>query len=124
VRAIDTADSYNVSKFLYEDVVCRHGCPRRIVLDGGMENLDLTKALLEHYKIQNTVISGYHPQANGLVEWGHVPIVHSLAKYCGDSPQTWPQYLSLALWADRISVHRSTGYSAFELLYGGNVYYR
>ena len=28
--------------------------------------LDLTKALLERYKIQNTVISGYHPQANGL----------------------------------------------------------
>lgn len=26
--------------------------------------------------------------------------------------------LRLALWADRISVCRSTGYSAFELVYG------
>ena len=30
----------------------------------------------------------------------------------------WPQFLSLALWADRIFLRRSTGYSAFELLYG------
>jgi hypothetical protein len=80
--------------------------------------LDLTKDLLEHYKIQNTLISAHHPQSNGLVEWGHAPIINSLAEYCSDSPQLWPQYLSLALWGDRISVRPSTGYSAFELLYG------
>ena len=28
------------------------------------------------------------------------------------------RHLPLALWADRISVRRSTGYSAFELVYG------
>ena len=28
------------------------------------------------------------------------------------------QYLPLALWADRVSVRRSTGYSAFEIVYG------
>ena len=30
----------------------------------------------------------------------------------------WMKYLPLALWANRISVRRSTGYSAFELVYG------
>ena len=117
-RAIDAANSFNVSKFLYEEVVCRHGCPRRIVLDGGKENLDLTRDLLEHYRIQNTVISAYHPQTAGLIERGHSPIVNSLAKYGQNPPSNWPRHLSLALWADRISVRRSTGYSAFELLYG------
>ena len=48
-RAIDEANSYNVSKFLYEDVICRHGCPRRIVLDGGRENMGKTKELLLDY---------------------------------------------------------------------------
>jgi hypothetical protein len=28
------------------------------------------------------------------------------------------KYLSLALWADRISIRQSTGYSAFEMIYG------
>src|SRR5271170_7842804 len=80
--------------------------------------MDLTRDLLENYRIQNTVISAYHPQTAGLVERGHAPIVNSLAKYCQHSPSSWPKHLSLALWADRISVRRSTGYSAFRLVYG------
>jgi len=117
-RAIQAANSWNVAKFIYEDVICRHGCPRRIVMDGGGENMSLTKDLLEHYRIRRTVVSAYHPQANGLVERGHDSIVNSLSKYCAHRPGDWVQYLSLALWADRVSVRRSTGYSAFELLYG------
>jgi transposase InsO family protein len=117
-RAIKAADAKNVSKFIYEDVICRHGCPRRVVLDRGSENLNLTKGLLEHYRIQRTVVSAYHPQSNGLVERGHDSIVNSLSKYCSKRPEEWAQYLPLALWADRVSVRRSTGYSAFELVYG------
>ena len=48
-RAIDAANSFHVSKFLYEEVVCRHGCPQQIVLNGGRENMDMTKDLLKHY---------------------------------------------------------------------------
>ena len=116
-RAIRNANSKNVAKFIYEEVICRHGCPLRIVLDGGSENMDLTKDLLEHYRIKRTVVSAYHPQANGLVERGHDSIVNSLSKYSkkvGD----WVRHLPLALWADRVSVRRSTGYSAFEMVYG------
>jgi len=116
-RAIATVNSKNVAKFIYDDVICRHGCPQRIVLDRGSENLSLTKDLLERYRIQRTVVSAYHPQANGLVERGHDSIVNSLSKY-SRQPGDWVRYLSLALWADRVSVRRSTGYSAFELLYG------
>src|SRR5204863_7425765 len=107
--------SKNVAKFIYEEVICRHGCPKRIVMDGGAENMDLTKDLLEKHRIQGTVISAYHPQANGLVERGHDSITNALAKY---DKAHWIRYLPLALWADRISVRRSTGYSAFELIYG------
>src|SRR5437762_10437045 len=85
-------------------------------MDHGTENLDLLKDLLEHYRIQQTLISAYHPQTNGLVECGHDSLVNSLAKYSKRSYE-WKQYLPLALWADRVSVWRSTGYSAFELLY-------
>jgi hypothetical protein len=73
--------------------------------------------LLTRYKIRNLRISAYHPQSNGLVERGHGPIVNSLAKF-KDRPGTWVDHLHLALWADRVSVRRSTGYTAFELLYG------
>ena len=79
--------------------------------------MDLTKELLEHYNIQQTLVSAYHPQANDLVERGHDALVNSLAKY-SKTPGEWKRHLPLALWADRIVIRRSIGYSAFELLYG------
>ena len=45
-------------------------------------------------------------------------MVSALAKYARHEQVNRPCYLSLALWADWISIQRSTGYSAFELLYG------
>jgi hypothetical protein len=63
------------------------------------------------------VISAYHLQSNGLVERGHDDIVNSLLKYCSKDQENWDQYLPLVLWADWISVCRTTGYSAFELVY-------
>jgi len=67
-RAIKTANAKEVAKFIYEDIVCRHGCPQRIVLNRGSKNLNLMKDLLEHYRIKRMVVSAFHPQANGLVE--------------------------------------------------------
>ena len=74
-------NSKNVSKFIYEEVICRHGCPRCIVMDRGMENLDLANELLDYYNIQQTLVSVYHPQANGLVELEHDSLINSLEKY-------------------------------------------
>src|SRR5579862_3314307 len=116
--AIKERNSRNIAKFIYEDIICRHGCPLKIVMDGGSENKKLTKTLLEDYKIKQINISAYHPQSNGLVERGHDAITNSLSKYCSKQPNSWVRHLPLALWADRISIRRTTGFSAFELLYG------
>lgn len=117
-RALKENNSRNVARFLYEDVICRHGCPIKVVVDGGSENKLVAKSLLEDYRVKRILVSAYHPQANGLVERGHDAIVNSLSKYCSQQQGKWVDYLPLALWADRISVRRSTGHSAFELLYG------
>ena len=37
-RAIKAVNSKNIAKFIYEDVICRHDCPQRIVLDREREN--------------------------------------------------------------------------------------
>lgn len=86
-------------------------------MNSGVENWGLTKDLLRHYRIQQTVVSAYHSQANGLVERGHDSIVHCPVKY-SKQPDDWVQHLSLALYGGRISVRRSTGYSAFKLVHG------
>jgi hypothetical protein len=117
-RALKENTSQAVAKFLFEDIICRHGCPLKVVMDRGSENKGVAQGLLEKYKIRKIEVSAYHPQANGLVERGHDTIINSLAKYCSQQKGQWVENLPLVLWADRISVRRATGYSAFELLYG------
>src|SRR5277367_980035 len=34
-RAISEANAKEVSKFIYEDIICRHGCPKKILSDRG-----------------------------------------------------------------------------------------
>lgn len=86
---------------------------------------------MRKYGISGASIAPYHPQSNGLVERGHQTIINAIAKYRAADIKRNPgdmynplirkdrtRYLSLAMWADRITVRRSTGYSAFELVYG------
>ena len=53
-----------------------------------VEIMDMTKDLLEDYRIRNTIISDYNPQMVGLVQCGHGPIFNSLTTYCCDSPES------------------------------------
>ena len=79
-RALSKADSAHVAAFLWEDVICRHGLFRRLVVNGGPENKGLVAALTARYGIKRVAVSAYHPQANGMVKRGHKPIVDALAK--------------------------------------------
>jgi ribonuclease HI len=127
-RVLESTDSERVAKFLQEEVICRHGVPRQIVMDGGSENMGFTADMVKKYGMQGISIAPYHPQSNGLIERGHQTIINAIAKYraadtsirSGLYPREtgWTRYLALALWADRITTRRATGYSAFELIYG------
>ena len=117
-RALSSANSKAVAKFLMEEVISRHGCPVKIVVDGGAENKKFVTDLMEAMRVKRVEISAYHPQSNGLVERGHGPIVNTLSKLSKERKKEWSQYLPFALWADRVAIRRSTGYSAFRLLYG------
>jgi hypothetical protein len=115
-RALAKADSLAVAGFLYEDVVCRHGIFEKIVMDGGPENKGLVAALADRYGIRRVVVSAYHPEANGLVERGHKPVVDGLSKMSGGKAH-WVNNLHTVLWADRTTVHSSTGMTPYEIMY-------
>jgi len=51
-RALASASSEAVMKFLWEDVVCHHGCFRRLVIDGGPENKVHVAEFMKRYGIQ------------------------------------------------------------------------
>jgi hypothetical protein len=117
-RALANADAKSVAKFLWEELFCRHGCPGRIIMDGGPENKDVVALLLQVYNVKRIIISAYNAQANGAIEVGHRPIKDSLAKMKHAGMGPWIQNLHAVLWADRVTVKGPTGISPFKMLHG------
>jgi hypothetical protein len=117
-RALSSVNSAAVAKFLWEDVVCRHGCFGRLVVDGGSENKGYVAAFTKKYGIERVQASAYNPAANGMVERGHKPIVDALAKMTDGGLGNWVRNLSSVLFADRTSTHQPTGKTPFRVVYG------
>lgn len=117
-QALRDNDSKNVSKFIFEDIICRHSMPLRLVSDGGPENKALTDELLARYGIKHTWTSAYHSQGNGMVERGHQPVVNGLAKHAATTGTRWIDALPAMLWADRTTVKSTTGMTPVQVIYG------
>ena len=119
-RAVRDATAKNVVKFLYEDIICRHGCPSKILSDRGSHfNNQLVTQLMEQFHIRHNLSTPYHPRTNGLVERFNRTLCESLAKLAEKSTQ-WNQYISPVLFAYRTSKQSATKIEPFYLVYGRN----
>jgi hypothetical protein len=103
-RGLVKNDAASVLRFLEQDVFCRWGLPLRMTVDGGPENKGLVNDFQRQFGINRVVASAYHPEGQGMIERGHAPLVAALKKM----PGNWVNNLSLVLWADRVTVKRST----------------
>src|SRR6266540_2165152 len=117
-RALANANARNVANFLYEDIICRHGCPRRIISDRGTHfNNQVIENLLERFKIRHNLSTPYHPKTNGLVERFNKTLCESLAKL-NEERENWDEYISPTLFAYKTKINKSTQFTLFHLTYG------
>src|SRR3989337_259182 len=117
-RALKEANTTNVSKFIYEDIICRHGCPRILQSDQGTHFVnEVIKELLRKFNIRQQLSTPYHPQTNGLVERFNRTLCESLAKMTHGLTD-WDDLVQPTLFAARDKNNRSTGGSPFLLTYG------
>jgi hypothetical protein len=107
-----------VARFLWEDVICRHGLFGYLVVDGGIENMGKVIELLNKWGINRIRISPYNSRANGTIERGHRTILGALSKMTDGGMKRWMQYLHSVLLAERITTYRPTGKDLFSLVYG------
>lgn len=117
-RALQRANAMSVAKFFYEEILTRFGNVLEVVTDNGSENKAAFERLLQRYDIPQIRISTYNSKANGVVERGHFILREALIKLCEGHPQRWPELLRQAVFADMITIRRSTGFSPYYLLYG------
>ena len=119
-RALWKASARAVATFVLEDLILYYGCIGKIVTDNAPEFKGALSDLLRQYSIPQVYISPYNSQANGVVEQGHYAVREALVKAYKGNIHLWPNKLRMALFADNITVRRSTGYSAYFLLHGTN----
>ncbi|KAK4693986.1 hypothetical protein P7C70_g8824, partial [Phenoliferia sp. Uapishka_3] len=116
-RALAKITFLEVTRFISKVLIPRFGWFYQATLDGGTEfKGEVIKALCE-FGIRRIVIAAYHPEANGMEERGHQPLVDCLIKI-SDTPKSWARHLPMVLFADHISMRRTKGMTPFAMLYG------
>ena len=98
-KALPEATAEQVAIFIYEDIICRHGCPSKLLSDRGTHfNNQVVKCLVEKFEIKHHFSIPYHPQTNGLVERFNRTLCESLAKL-SEQPDNWDFYIAPVLFA-------------------------
>jgi hypothetical protein len=116
-RAVPDAGAETLAKFIFEEIVCRHGTPKIILSDQGRNFISETiRILCEKFLIKHKFSSPYHPQTNGMVERLNRTLCESLAKVKGTDD--WDLHIPAVLLAYRTKRHATTGYTPFHLVYG------
>ncbi|KAK4700551.1 hypothetical protein P7C70_g5695, partial [Phenoliferia sp. Uapishka_3] len=116
-KALADITSKEVENFLSRTIIPRFGWFYQATVDGGSEFKGEMIRALKEFGIRRIVIAPYHPEANGMEERGHQPLVDTLVKI-SDSPRMWAKHLPMVLFADRISMRRTTGMTPYAMLYG------
>ena len=115
-RELRNKTSHGIKEFIERDILARYGPVMSwIATDNGGEMKKETSAYLKKLHIPVVTAAAYHPQANGMIERGHGPLVEACLKIAGEAKN---RHLPAALWADRITTRRTTGVSPFELPFG------
>lgn len=117
-RALRSPTSKDVARFFWEQIICRYGAVHVVVTDNGSETKGAFELLVQKYGVHHIRISPYNSKANGVVERGHFILREGLVKACAGQLSRWPELLPHAVFADRITIRRSTGFSPYFLLHG------
>jgi len=107
-----------LSTFIFEEILCRWGAVSEIVTDNSTAYIAALDWLADRYSIYHIRILVYNLQANGVVERQHRTVCDSIFKACDGDSSRWPVVAPFAFWADRATIHKSTGFSPFYMAHG------
>ncbi|MGH0150878.1 UNVERIFIED_CONTAM: hypothetical protein FKN15_041562 [Acipenser sinensis] len=119
--AIPTRDqtAITTARVLWQHIIQPFGCPSRLHSDQGPNfESELIKSLCQYYGARKSRTTPYHPQGNGLCERFNQTLLNLLGTLEVEQQNRWPQYLPELVHAYNNTVHETTGYTPFFLMFG------
>jgi hypothetical protein len=99
-KAVKVDNAEEVATFIYEEIICRHGCSQKILSDREAHfNNNMIKKLMKKFEIKYIFSTNYHLKTNGLVKRFNKTLCESLARLKKD--QNWDKKIAPVLFAYR-----------------------
>jgi len=75
------ANANEVATFIYKKIICKYGCPKKILIDRKTHfNNKMIKELMEKFNIKHNFSTSYYLKTNRLIERFNKILCESLAK--------------------------------------------
>ena len=114
-----TIRSLDIQKFVWKNIICRHGLPYEIVTDNGSQFISATfENFCALWKIRLSKSTPRNPQGNGQAEATNKTILDGIKKRLEEKKGVWADELDGVLWSHRTTPRRSTGMTPFSLSHG------
>jgi hypothetical protein len=99
VVALQSVTSLNVATALINEVICRHGVPKKVITDrGGNFMSDLMTQVFHKTGTVKLNTTSYHPQTDGLVERFNKTLTEMLSMYRDKFVLNWDEHLGYVLF--------------------------
>ena len=122
VEPIPQQDADTVAREFVRSIVLKFELPEMILTDQGTNFLSQvfqnTCKLLRIKRIHTTA---FHLESNGGIERGHRVLIEYLRHYVTEDQRDWDGWVPFATHVYKVSTHRATGFTPFELLFGYRV---
>jgi hypothetical protein len=103
-RVLFETKTWRMTKFLWENVICRHDCFEKLIVNDESESKEIFDELVQRYRIKKMMTSSYHFQINEMIKRNHKFLFNALFKMFDEELKSWMNNLHVVLWANRFIV--------------------